>query len=164
MNCSLRFYGDGISFWLVLANHSDSESFLVVHILVQPRWMPQRRILGGGQTCGVSFWPFPNSSGWWWLISSVFLTRTSCHKTAHANGYCGAWPGCAVPVSVLPSQFHCGFIGQAAASYIPWVKFHHNLCWLDLQAENDFYYFKCYEVLWDLWIIWLPNFSVYKDI
>ena len=23
--------------------------------LVQPRWMPERRILGGGQTCGVSF-------------------------------------------------------------------------------------------------------------
>ena len=48
---------------------------------------------------------------------------------------------------MLPSQVHCGFIGQAAASYIPWVKFRHNLCWLDLQAENDFYYFKCYEVL-----------------
>ena len=27
---SLRFYGDGISFRLPLANHSDSESFLVV--------------------------------------------------------------------------------------------------------------------------------------
>ena len=26
----LRFYGDGISFQLSLANHSDSESFLVV--------------------------------------------------------------------------------------------------------------------------------------
>ena len=23
--------------------------------LVQPRWMPARRILGGGRTCGVSF-------------------------------------------------------------------------------------------------------------
>ena len=23
---------------------------------------------------------FPNSSGWWWLVSSVFLTRTSCCK------------------------------------------------------------------------------------
>ena len=30
---SLRFYGDGISFRLPLANHSDSESFLVVHAL-----------------------------------------------------------------------------------------------------------------------------------
>ena len=33
MACSLRFYGDGISFRLSLANHSDSESFLVVHTL-----------------------------------------------------------------------------------------------------------------------------------
>ena len=70
--------------------------------LVQPRWMPERRILGGGQTCGVSFWPFLNSSSWWWLISSVFLTRTSCHKTTHASGYYGAWPGWAVSVCVLP--------------------------------------------------------------
>ena len=36
------------------------------------------------------------------LVSSVFLTRTSCHKTTHANGYCGAWPGWAVSISVLP--------------------------------------------------------------
>ena len=32
----------------------------------------------------------------------VFLTRTSCHKTTHANGYYGAWPGWAVLISVLP--------------------------------------------------------------
>ena len=69
---------------------------------VQPRWMPERRILGGGQTCGVSFWPFPNSSGWWRLISSLFLTRPSCPKTTRANGYYGAWPGWAVSISVLP--------------------------------------------------------------
>ena len=53
--------------------------------LVQPTWMPAR-ILGGGQTCGVSFWSYPNSSGWRWLISSVFLTRTFCPKITHANG------------------------------------------------------------------------------
>ena len=67
--------------------------------IVQPRWMPARRILGGGRTRGIFFWPFPNSSCWWWLISSLFLTRASCHKTIHANGYCGAW---VVSVSVLP--------------------------------------------------------------
>ena len=33
---------------------------------------------------------------------SAFLTRTSSRKTAHANGYYGAWPGWAVSVSVLP--------------------------------------------------------------
>jgi len=70
--------------------------------LVPPRWMPLRRILRGSCTCGVSFWPFLNSPGWWWLISSVFLTRTSCPKTTHASGYYGAWPGWAVSVSVFP--------------------------------------------------------------
>ena len=82
----LRFYGDGVSFRVVF-----SWSFWLRVLpggahLVQPRWMPARRILGGGRTCGVSFWPFLNSSGWCWLISSVFLTRTSCRKTTHANG------------------------------------------------------------------------------
>ena len=32
----------------------------------------------------------------------MFLTRTSCRKTTHANGYDGVWPGWAVSVSVLP--------------------------------------------------------------
>ena len=90
---------DGISFWAVF-----SSFWLRVlpggACLVQPRWMPAR-ILGGGWTCGVSFWPFLNSSGWWWLISSVFLIRTSCCKITHADGYCGAWPGWAISVSVL---------------------------------------------------------------
>ena len=35
-------------------------------------------------------------------ISSLFLIRISCHKTTHANGYYGAWPGWAVSISVLP--------------------------------------------------------------
>ena len=61
-----------------------------------------RGILGSGQTHGVSVRPFLNSSGWWWLISSVFLIRISCHKTTHANGYYGAWPGWAVSISILP--------------------------------------------------------------
>ena len=69
--------------------------------IVQPRWMPSRRILGGGWTRGVTFWPFPNSSSWWWLISSVFLTRASWCKITHANGYYAAWPEWAVSVSVL---------------------------------------------------------------
>ena len=32
----------------------------------------------------------------------MFLTRTSCRKTTHANGYYGAWPGWAVSINVLP--------------------------------------------------------------
>ena len=91
-NCSVTwlavsgFMVMGLVSGLSLANHSDSVIPGGAH-LVQPRWMPDRRILGGGQTSGASFWPFPNSSGWWRLISSLFLTRTSCHKTTHANGY-----------------------------------------------------------------------------
>ena len=98
---SLGFYGDGISFRVVF-----SQSFWLRVLpggagLVEPRWMPER-ILGGGRTCGVSFWPFPNSYGWWRLISSVFLTRTSCRKTAYVNSYYGAWPRWKVSISVLP--------------------------------------------------------------
>ena len=34
--------------------------------------------------------------------SSIFLTRASCHKITHADGYYSAWPGWAVSVNVLP--------------------------------------------------------------
>ena len=59
-------------------------------------------MLGSGRTTGASFRPFQNSSGWWWLLISVFLIRISCHKTTHANGYYGGWPGWVVSISVLP--------------------------------------------------------------
>ena len=45
-NCSAmgltvsRFYDDGISFWVVLANHSDSESFLVARALLSQEGCP----------------------------------------------------------------------------------------------------------------------------
>ena len=90
---SLGFYGDGVSFWVVFSRSFWLRVLPGGACLVQPRWMPERMILGDGQTCGVSFWHFLNSSRWWWLISSVFLTRTSCRKTTHANSYYGAWPG-----------------------------------------------------------------------
>ena len=99
MACSFGFMMMGLVSGLSLANHSDSRVLPGGAHLVQPRWMPERRILGGGWTCGVSFWPFLKSSSSWRLISFVFLTRTSCHKTTHANG---AWPGWAVSISVLP--------------------------------------------------------------
>ena len=105
MACSLRFYGDGISFQVVC-----SQSFWLRVLpggtrLVQPRWMTERRILGDCQSCGVSFWPFLKSSSWWRLISSVFLSRTFCHKTIHTNGYYGAWPGWVVSINVLPLTY-----------------------------------------------------------
>ena len=79
---------------LSLANHSDSESLLVVHALFSQNTCKRE---GFWEVVGhvVSpFCPFLNSSCWWWLISSVFLTRTSCCY--------GAWPGWAVSVNVLP--------------------------------------------------------------
>ena len=97
---TLAFMVMGLSFPVVF-----SQSFWIGVLpggahLVQPRWMAVR-ILWHGSTCCL-FWPFLNSPCWWWLISSMFLTRTSCHKTTHANSYYGAWPGWAVSVSVLP--------------------------------------------------------------
>ena len=91
----------GLVSGLSLANHSNSV-FPGGARIAQPRWMLARGIPGRGQTRGVSFRPFPKSSGWWWLISSVFLIWISCHKTTHANSYYGAWPGWVVSISVLP--------------------------------------------------------------
>ena len=48
------FMVTGLVSGLSLANHSDSV-LPGGACLVQPRWMPERSILGGGWTCGVSF-------------------------------------------------------------------------------------------------------------
>ena len=63
--------------------------------IAQPKWLPAGRTLGGGGTRGVSVWPFPNSSSWWWLVSSVILTRTSCLVQMVTYG---AWSGWGVSV------------------------------------------------------------------
>ena len=91
----------GLVSGLSLANPSDSGPFLVVHALFSQ------------DGCQRGFWevvrhvvsPFDlyrNSCGWWRLISSLFLTRTSCRKTTLAHGYYGAWPGWMVSIIVLP--------------------------------------------------------------
>ena len=51
----LQFYGDGISFWVVLSQSFRLRVLSGGEHLVQPKWMTKRRILGGGQTSGVSF-------------------------------------------------------------------------------------------------------------
>ena len=51
----LGFMVMGLVSGLSLANHSDSRVLPGGARLVQPRWLPERRILGGGWTCGVSF-------------------------------------------------------------------------------------------------------------
>ena len=65
----------------------------------------ERKDLGRtyGLASPVSCWPFLNSSCWWWLVSSMFLTRTSCHKVTHPNGYYGTWPEGAVLISGSPN-------------------------------------------------------------
>ena len=92
----------GLVSGLSLANHSDSRVLPGGARLVQPRWMPERRILGGGRTCGISFWPSLNSSSWWWLIALCSLPGPPVIKITHANGYDGAQPGWVVSVHVLP--------------------------------------------------------------
>ena len=73
--CSLGCYGDGISFRVVFGQSLYFRVFPGGARIAQPRWMLVRGILGSARTRGVSFGPFPNSSGWWWLISSVFLKQ-----------------------------------------------------------------------------------------
>ena len=71
-----------------LAKDSDSGSFLVGHSLLSQdgcqqdsgRWKDRWHLL----------LTFPEPSGWWWLISYMFLTRTSCHNISRADGLHGA--------------------------------------------------------------------------
>ena len=86
----LRFYGDGLSFQVVPGQSIWLRVLAGGAHIAQPRWMPER-ILGGGRTPGISFWPFPNSCSW---NSSMFLTRTSCCKITCKSmvpGLCGVF-------------------------------------------------------------------------
>ena len=86
---------------LSLASHSDLGFFLVAPSLLIEDAFQQEGFWGVGRTGGISFWPFLNSSGWWWLVSSRFLIRASCHEITLANGYYGTWLGWVVSVSVF---------------------------------------------------------------
>ena len=52
---SLGFYGDGVSFWVVFGQSFRLRVLPGGAGIAQPRWMPERRILGGDQSRGVSF-------------------------------------------------------------------------------------------------------------
>ena len=89
-----------ISFRAVLSHHSDSESFLVVHALFSQDGCQREgfwEVVGHVSPFDLSRILSVGGS----LISSVFLSRSSC-KTTHADGYYGAWPGWAVSISMLP--------------------------------------------------------------
>ena len=82
---------------LSLANHSDSKSYLVKPTLLSQDGFQQEGFWEVGRTYELvfplSFWLFTNSSGWWYLVSSTFLTRTtSCFKLTPAS------------VTILPGQ------------------------------------------------------------
>ena len=94
---SLGFYGSGISFHVVFGQSSDSESFLVVHALLSQDGYQQE---GFWDVVRHMVSPFDLSGTL--QVSAAFLSRPSCCKITHANGYYGAWPGWAVRVSVLP--------------------------------------------------------------
>ena len=84
-----------------LANHSNSESFLVAPHHSAKMDASERD--SGTWTDTVSSFDLsqtlPVGGG---LLSSLFLIRISHCKTTHAKGYYGAWPGWAVSISVLP--------------------------------------------------------------
>ena len=102
--CSQGFYGVTLVSWLSLANYSDSGSFNVVRTLVSQGRFQWGGFWELGSTCGVSFWPFLNSSWWWWLVSSAFLIRTSCCQITLASGYYRAWPVQVVSFSISPNS------------------------------------------------------------
>ena len=87
-------HGDGLASGLSVATHSGAGSFLVAHASLS-----QDRFQHGGfwedMWTGVSslILSLSDSSSWWWLISSMFLTRISCCEITHPSGYCGAWWG-----------------------------------------------------------------------
>ena len=85
----------GLVSGLSLANHSDSESFLVVQALFSQDGCQRE---GFWEMVGQVVSPFDLVGGG--LL--VSCSRTSCHKTTHTNGYYGAWPGWVVSISVLP--------------------------------------------------------------
>ena len=100
----------GLVSGLSLVNHSDSGSFLVVHALLSQDGFHWGGFWKYGRTYGISFWSFLNSSSWGWLVSSGFLTRTSCYKITYTGEYHVAWPGWVVSVSVSPNT-GIAFIG-----------------------------------------------------
>ena len=106
----------GLVSGLSLANHSNSESFLVAHALLSQDGCQQE---GFWEVDGPAVSAFNLSrtlpvGGGLLVPYSLSGSRNNCHKTTHANGYYGAWPGWAISVSVFsltePSSFHFCFL------------------------------------------------------
>ena len=103
---SLGFFGDGISFWVVFGQSFWQGSSWSACI-AQPRWRPAK-ILGGGRTCGISFWPFPNSSA---SVSSVQFSHSVMsnslwpHEPQHTRPPCPSPTPRVYPNSCLLSRW-----------------------------------------------------------
>ena len=76
----LKFYGDGMSFRVVLGQSFWFRTCPGGARIAQPSWMLARGLLGSGRTGGVPSRPFQNSSGWWWLVSSYSLSGSPVIK------------------------------------------------------------------------------------
>ena len=101
--CLPGFNADGMSSQIVSGQSLCLRVLPGGTCITQP-WIPGR-VLGGGRDAGASSWLFLSSSGWWWLVSSMFLTRPSCHKVTQENSYCCAClVGCP---SVFPPTTPC---------------------------------------------------------
>ena len=87
----------GLVSGLSLANHFDSGSFLVVHALFSQDRCQREKFW---EVVGHVVSPFDLSRTL--PVGGGLLVPCSCLKTALANGYCRAWPGWVVSVSVLP--------------------------------------------------------------
>ena len=70
--------------------------------VTQSRWMSARRVLGGSETRGVSFWLPPVLPVGGDLLVLRALPGPPVCKITHLNGHCGVWPGRAVSGSVFP--------------------------------------------------------------
>ena len=88
-----------------LANHCNSESFLVVHALLSQDGCQQE---GFWEVDGHAVSPFNLSRTLPVGGGLLFLIRISRHKATHANSYYGVWPGWAVSISVLPLTVFLG--------------------------------------------------------
>ena len=120
MSLSLGFYGDGVSFWVVSSHSLWIRVFLGGTCIAQPRWISVKvlEVVGGG----VSFWVFLNSSCWWWLVSSMFLTRISYCKITHANSYYSVWQDgqfqSLFPLTTSPSTNICQCVCEVLALWV----------------------------------------------
>ena len=99
----LGFMVMGLVSGLSLANHSDSESFLVVYTLLSQDGTSKK---DSGRWLDMCYFLLTFPELLWLVVAcSTFLTRTSCHKITQGNSYCdsrvGSFSHCGSPNKVI---------------------------------------------------------------